>query len=335
MICDWFMVPVKLQNPLVSAVRYMALGLFLLPFGLRGNPPPGRPDAILYNTPYVELRTIAAQLGMRYEQSGDKNRCTLSSRWTKLEFSVNSRLMHLNKFKVFLGHAVAQNRGKLYLSTHDLDKTLNPLLTPQVFSSKPKLKKIVLDPGHGGKDPGCANKKLGMVEKEMTLDLARRLKESLEKKGYQVMLTRDSDRFVENSNRSKFANNLDADLFLALHFNSVTSTSVQGIETYAFTPMGQPSTARSQLSKSDKRTSPANRYDPWNALAGFYVQRQLIRTMRGVDRGLKRARFSMLSGLNCPGLLVEGGFFQPPRRSQKNQIFQVSHKTCRCNCHGN
>jgi N-acetylmuramoyl-L-alanine amidase len=241
-----------------------------------------------------------------------------------VRFKKDSRLLLLNNYKIYLGYAVAQHRGKLYLSTHDFDKAIKPLLTPQVFTDVPNLKTIVIDPGHGGRNPGCINKNLGMVEKDLTLDLSMRLKAVLESRGYRVFLTRDSDRTVENGNRPLFANRVKADLFVCLHFNSVESRSVKGIETYTFTPKNQPSTARSRLVDEDRKAFPANDDDPWSTLSAFYVQRQLMKTMGGVDRGLKRARFSMMIDLQCPGFLVEGGFFSHYEEARK--IKTIHHR---------
>jgi N-acetylmuramoyl-L-alanine amidase len=289
-----------------------------------GDPPLPTPDVTLFKTPYIELGKVAGQLGMKYQLSKNKIDGVFSSRWTKVRFKKDSRLILLNNYKIYLGYAVALHRGNLYLSTHDYDKAIKPLLIPQVFTDVPNLKTIVIDAGHGGKNPGCINKNLGMLEKDLTLDLARRLKRLLESRGFQVFLTRDSDRTVDNSNRALFANRVKANLFVCLHFNSVESRSVKGIETYTFTPKNQPSTARSRLVDEDLKAFPANEDDPWSTLAGFYVQRQMIKSMGGVDRGLKRARFSMMIGLQCPGFLVEGGFFSHYEEAKK--IKTVNHR---------
>jgi len=290
-----------------------------------GDPPLARADVTLYNTPYIDLAKVAGALGMKYQISKDLKDAILSSRWTKVRFKQDSRLLLLNNYKIFLGYAVALHKGRLFLSTHDFDKAIKPLLTPQVFTDIPDLKTIVIDPGHGGKNPGCINKSLGMVEKDMTLDLARRLQRLLELRNYRVFLTRTSDRTVPNGNRPLFASKMKADLFVCLHFNSVESRSVKGIETYTFTPKNQPSTARSRLVEEDRKAFPANRDDPWSTLSAFYVQRQLIKSMRGIDRGLKKARFSMMIDIQCPGFLVEGGFFSNFEEAKK--IKTASHRT--------
>jgi N-acetylmuramoyl-L-alanine amidase len=301
------------------------MGCASVSLGAFGNPSPVKADVTLYNTPYIDLAKVAGELGMKYQVSKDQQDGVLSSSWTKVRVKKDSRLLVLNDYKIYLGYAVALHQGRLFLSTHDFDKALKPLLTPQVFTDVPGLKTIVIDPGHGGKNPGCVNKSLGMVEKEMTLDLARRLKLLLESRNYRVFLTRTSDLTVENGNRPLFANKMKADLFVCLHFNSVESRSVQGIETYTFTPQNQPSTARSRLVEEDRKAFPANRDDPWSTLSAFYVQRQMVKSLGGIDRGLKKARFSMMIDLQCPGFLVEGGFFSNLEEATK--IKTVGYRT--------
>jgi N-acetylmuramoyl-L-alanine amidase len=300
------------------------LGLSAFPFSSFSDPPLARPDITLYNTAYIDLAKVAGQLGMKYSLSRDLVDGVFSSQWTKVRFKKDSRLLLLNDYKIYLGFAVAYHKGRLYLSIHDLDKTIRPLLTPQVFTNRPQLKTIVIDPGHGGKNPGCINKSLGMIEKDMTLDLSRRLQRLLESRGYTIHLTRDSDITVENRNRALFANRMKADLFVCVHFNAVESRSVKGIETYTFTPRNQPSTARSRMVEEDRKAFPANGFDAWSTLSAFYVQRQMIKSLGGIDRGLKKARFSMMIDLNCPGFLVEGGFFSNFEEASK--IKTVKHR---------
>ncbi len=93
---------------------------------------------------------------------------------------------------------------------------------------------IVLDPGHGGKDPGAVGRD-GLAEKEVALDVARRLRDLLrERLGKTVFMTRDKDEFVELDDRAKFANRHKADLFVSIHINSHPKRTTRGIEIYHF-----------------------------------------------------------------------------------------------------
>jgi N-acetylmuramoyl-L-alanine amidase len=251
------------------------------------------------------LVNVAQRMGMQVQETEDRVR--IYSEWTQLEFKLHRREFKMNGVQVFLGEPVIKGQKGLYVSDLDVTKTLRPLLTPQIFKPAPKLRRILIDPGHGGKDPGAENDRLGYNEKTATLDLARRLKKILEAQGYQVALTRNDDTFISLTRRSEMAVNLKADLFISLHFNSAVA-SVSGIETFVFTPQNQPSTSRSTLHRSDAILSPGNRFDAWNLILGYSIQRSLSNGLKSPDRGVRRARFMVLKNLECPGVLVEGGF---------------------------
>jgi len=93
---------------------------------------------------------------------------------------------------------------------------------------------IILDPGHGGKDPGAVGR-TGLMEKEVVLDVALRLRELLmDRLGKKTLMTRATDVFIELDDRAKFANSQKADLFVSIHINSHPSPNVRGIELYHF-----------------------------------------------------------------------------------------------------
>jgi len=89
---------------------------------------------------------------------------------------------------------------------------------------------IVLDAGHGGKDPGATSPTYGLREKDVVLDVAERLSKLLEREGFKVYLTRDSDNYVGLYNRAEIANELDADAFVSIHANAHDRTAVSGVE---------------------------------------------------------------------------------------------------------
>lgn len=96
----------------------------------------------------------------------------------------------------------------------------------------PRKRVVIIDPGHGGKDPGAIGGR-GLREKDVVLDLAKRVKKLLETKyAVQVYLTRSTDRFLELNDRAAFANRKNADLFISIHANASTKRKVKGIETW-------------------------------------------------------------------------------------------------------
>lgn len=202
------------------------------------------------------------------------------------------------------------------MNESDYRHQLQPILTPQLNGPTPGLRRIVVDAGHGGKDPGAENPSIGLREKALTLDLAKRVRRLLERRGFTVSLVREKDEFLSLQERGGIANRSGADLFLSLHFNASENRAVRGVETYAFTPPNQPSSARTKLHSSDRVSYPAQRNGDWSTLAAYYVQKSLADALPSEDRGLKRARFTVLRDLHMPGLLVEGGFLTHEREGR-------------------
>jgi len=257
---------------------------------------------------YISVAKLSSQLGMQIKKStaGNKQQFTLESKWSKISLQESKRTCTLNGITIHLSRAVIKRYGTLYISDNDYKKTIKPLLLPQKISPPSGCKIVVLDPGHGGKDNGAENKSLKLKEKHLTLSLAKTLKSTLEKRGYTVYLTRYKDEFITLGDQPQKANALKADLFISLHFNASSSTSVKGAETYILPPEGQPSTSGSSF--NGNALLPGNAYDEWSMLLGYYVQRELVNSLGANDRGLKRGRFAVLRTLKCPGVLIEGGF---------------------------
>lgn len=292
-----------------SVIRHAAVPVLFLSLGL---PLWGLSERTLHGRPYYSLKEVGSHLGMDSRWKTKEQELILSSQWTRIGLVRDERSIQINEVSVYLGWPLAYYGKELWISKVDFEQVIRPILTPQVFPDVPRLKRIIIDAGHGGKDPGAINTELKLREKYLAVDLAKRLQAGLEKNGYQVVLTRSEDVFIGLEERCEMANREDADLFVSLHFNAAGSPKVRGVETYAFTPQGQASTARSELSSSDKVDYPANRFDSWNCLVAYYVQRELAAALPTPDRGLRRARFAVLKNLNCPGILVESGFVTHP-----------------------
>ncbi len=187
------------------------------------------------------------------------------------------------------------------------------------------VKRIVLDPGHGGKDPGCVSSG-GVKEKDIVLDLAKRLKTRIEKKiGCEVLLTRESDVFIPLDERTAFANVKKADLFISLHVNAHKQASVYGVETY-FLNMATDKSAV-MVAARENATSEKNISDLQSILndlmlntkisesskLAYMVQNGMMddikkhyKTNRSL--GVKQAPFYVLIGAEMPAILVETGF---------------------------
>lgn len=204
---------------------------------------------------------------------------------------------------------------RLTVDRDDYLATLSPVLWGAPAGPRRPLR-IVIDPGHGGKDPGKQNAQLKVDEKTMTLDVAKRLALLLRQGGREVLLTRETDVFVELKDRCVFANRAKADLFISIHFNADRTAQANGTETFCLTPAGQYST-NDAGNRGATAAEPGNRQDAHNVLLAYEVQRQLVRGLGGADRGVRRARFAVLTDLQCPGALVETAFLSNPDEARK------------------
>jgi N-acetylmuramoyl-L-alanine amidase len=184
--------------------------------------------------------------------------------------------------------------------------------------------RIVIDPGHGGHDPGAiANK---AKEAELVLDIALRLEALLRKQqGIEVVLTRRTDTYVALEERTAIANREDADLFLSIHANVGRNTAANGVETYflnfASSPEAEAVAARENagaglpmhtLPEIVRKIALNNKLDESRDLAGI-VQSSLYRGIRqqnaqARNRGVKQAPFVVLIGAQMPSVLAEVSF---------------------------
>ena len=191
---------------------------------------------------------------------------------------------------------------------------------------------VVLDPGHGGRDPGATT--AGLREKDVTLALARRVRPRLAARGLEVLLTRDSDRTVELEERTAFAEGEGADLFVSLHVNAAPRRSLRGIETYYLDRSHERHTVR--VAAHENGISPAQLDSLQRTLASFRISelsqhserlatalhQELVGGMRrrfgGVnDLGIKRGPFFVLFLSNLPSVLVEVGFLSNPDEARR------------------
>ena len=197
---------------------------------------------------------------------------------------------------------------------------------PQVVSPILNIRKVVLDPGHGGNDPGAIGR-TGLREKDINLDIAKRLSNLLQKRGVQVVMTRSSDRFIPLETRVDIANNSGADLFISIHSNANRVHSLNGFEVYYVS--STVSDSKRALAAARSATlhlnnaffasgSPDLKATVWdmiytaNRAESVELARSICRLMDNSGcvkiLGIKSARFEVLRGARMPAVLVEVGF---------------------------
>jgi N-acetylmuramoyl-L-alanine amidase len=194
-------------------------------------------------------------------------------------------------------------------------------------------RRIVIDPGHGGHDPGTIGRK-GLQEKDLVLDVALRLQRLVHKElGAEVVMTRSTDVFVPLEERTAIANTKRADLFLSIHANGVKSSKARGIETYFL------SFARSRHAESvaarENAISEGTLKDLQNLVKAITlnskidesrdfatsVQEAMVKGVRRThnvqDRGVHTAPFYVLIGAEMPAVLAELAFVSNPETERR------------------
>ena len=223
-------------------------------------------------------------------------------------------------------------------------QTVTDIKPVAVKSPEPRTEKkvIVLDPGHGGKDPGAVSKDGTLTEKEVTLRIARKLKRLLEKElpNTTVKLTRDDDTFLSLKERTTIANSANADLFVSIHCNGSEYSSASGIETFFLNQASSRGAMRAaarengiSLSKMDhleatlidlmmtsKRTESEKLAE---IIHDSLVDTGKRKTVKTRDRGVKQAPFYVLMGAAMPSILVECAFIS--NMSEKNSLKNEHH----------
>lgn len=170
-------------------------------------------------------------------------------------------------------------------------------------------KVIYLDAGHGGSDPGAAY--YGQQEKTLNLDMQNRLKTKLEKLGYQVVLTRSDDRFVDLLPRSEKANQSNADLFISIHFNAATSPSASGVETYYYQYYSDYPSRINKTYHNDKERLRLS------ASLASTIQNSVVGTSGAKNGGVKRNTFAVLRETTAPAVLLELGYLSNSAENRK------------------
>ncbi|MGB5684923.1 MAG: N-acetylmuramoyl-L-alanine amidase [Candidatus Electrothrix sp.] len=194
------------------------------------------------------------------------------------------------------------------------------------------VRRIVIDPGHGGKDPGAVG--FGLKEKDIVLNVAKKIKKILEgKNGYEVLLTRDDDVSLALEERTAIANTKEADLFLSIHVNAHPEETIRGVETFYLNlathteamrvaalenatsthNMSEMQDILSELMQNEKinESSQLAEFVQLNMIDGLKKQKFQVK-----DLGVKQAPFYVLIGAEMPAILAEISFITNPEEAR-------------------
>lgn len=240
----------------------------------------------------ISINELAATLGMQVSESNHTHVVLKNSSNTVMIFTLNGGKLYVNTNPIGEVGPIERIGGQIYVSSSLISKirsamrTYAPLPTPAP-SHKPGTRRlsgtVVIDPGHGGKDPG-ARSILGFYEKGINLSVALDVARLLEQKGLRVKMTRTDDYYPELEERAAMANNLNADLFVSIHADSFPKSSRRGYTIYV-------AKAASSYSRQ--------------------AARAIARSMSGTGLnsfGVQTANYHVLTDTCGPAVLVEMGY---------------------------
>jgi len=217
------------------------------------------------------------------------------------------------------------NESKILISVKPNENN-KPAKNIVAEKNKWRFSTIIIDPGHGGKDPGAVGYK-GTLEKDIALDVAKRLEKKITKNmKIKTVLTRDEDIFLKLGERTKIANENNGSLFISIHANAATDRRASGFETFLIGPNKNEAAVRvaarenavlelegfsgKQLTNEDliKATIAQSAFASKSEQFAALVQEEIGKRVQGKNRGVKQAGFYVLMGASMPNVLVELGF---------------------------
>ena len=296
---------------------------------------PVREALPVYNingTTYLPLVSLCEQRGINWEYDTFSRTATLNKDAHKINLLVGDTLVLVDGSPLHLKHPVDIYQGTVVVPEKFKEQALDVLFKEgypprKIAIPLSEIKKIVLDPGHGGKDPGAIGRTTGLREKTVNLDIAKRLSKLLEAEGIKVVMTRTTDKFIPLDKRVEIANNSGADLFISVHANANRVRSLSGFEIYYVSPGVSDSqraydAARDAALNLDNATLASHSLDLkatlWD-MVYTHARAESIELARSICRamdnnsparilGIKGARFEVLRGARMPAILIEAGF---------------------------
>jgi len=236
---------------------------------------------------------------------------TLENPKVVMKLRIGSAECTMNRVKFVFSKPVVEINAKAYVSRTDLTKLIDPVLRPNFIKNAAKSRTVLLGPGQRGKDPGAPNP-YG-TEAEYNLKVAGLIRAELIKLKYRVVMTRTSDKFLSLQERVDLANAVREDaVFISVHFNS-GGRAAHGIETFTLSPPGVAHYGRGVVA-GDAFLRAGNEHDSANVALATATHGMVVRGLgtNTFDRGIKRARYTVLSGVRHPAILLEGGFMSHP-----------------------
>lgn len=252
---------------------------------------------------YLPLAAIAARHALRMEWDAKAQRVDLEKEGLHLRLRIGSTVVVANGETEMLDRPVLLHTNTVVVPASFSKSLSHYLPAEEILPEHPvRIQRAIVDAGHGGDDMGAVGK-MGLKEKQINLDIARRLTNELEAQGLSVTMTRKDDYFISLYQRTYIANREEGDFFVSVHCNASRNRDVDGFEVYYATPLEGPS---EEVTVAE--ASPADSfYESSMELAG-HITSAMETHLSSPNRGVKSARFFVLKGVHMPAVLVEVGY---------------------------
>ena len=288
----------------------------------------GNPERLvidLKNATFASTPKVRANALIKSFRMGDIG----GGKGKRLVFELNNNANIKRKFALEPTGAQRNWRLVIDLSTQGISSNPKPAANAATYKPNPHRKKIVvLDPGHGGKDPGAIGRSYKTYEKNVTLSMGKELRKQLEAKGFKVYMTRSTDIFIPLRQRVAIARSYHADLFISLHADSTYNRKAQGLSIYTLSETASDKEAAALAERENKAdiidgmdfsdNSPEindvlislSQNDSRNKSSKFaaYVVSEMRRIVKLVTNTHKFAGFAVLKAPDIPSVLVELGY---------------------------
>jgi N-acetylmuramoyl-L-alanine amidase len=286
----------------------------------------------IHGVTYIPLISLCEQRGIAWEYDTYAKTIDLSQGSHKINLRLGDALALVDGHAEYLRHPVEIYQGMIVVPVRFKDVILDVLFKERRTVSGDKsfpltsIKTVVIDAGHGGIDPGAIGKS-GLREKDVNLDIAKRLAKLLKDDGVEVIMTRSSDILIPLTRRASIANNSKADIFISIHSNANRVRSLSGLEIYYVSPKVS-DTKRALSTAEDERLNFDNSYFShasldlkatlWDMIYTYsrgesiQLARDICKTVDNTSNirviGVKGAGFQVLKGAQMPAILIETGF---------------------------
>jgi N-acetylmuramoyl-L-alanine amidase len=297
----------------------------------------GRTQAL---APENSLQTICQKRGIQWQWDSISQVFTFSIAGKPVKVLIGSNLVIMDNQRIILSDTIERKDNMIVVPPDFIEKVLGTeTVRTAVQGGEPvsgtlgKWREILIDAGHGGKDPGARGLS-NTIEKDIVFDIARRLKDNLTRHGFKVTMTRESDEFISLQRRTEIATGSKADLFVSIHANSTKSHKIKGLEVFYSRGLEQ-DTDLTQRQSNEKMFLRRLNMNNDSVVVGkivkdmMYAQKQresvtvadamISKTSSMVDtpdRGSRSSGFFVVKNTLIPAILFEVGYLSNPAEAK-------------------